>query len=215
MSGLSPMERGATWTYLTTDQPFGSMQERFIRGAIAKIKEHRNRKAAYLKATNLSGHSNPETIPTTQKRSGRETVNRFAGIILTLVLGSLMWLRREHMEAMLRAVHYPLLASFGLWIAFTLYWSRASIGDSTIVHSESRGSRFIHEILLNTAFLLLFLQIFRRIFQDSRSASCRHRGYSPQRASFCRSPCSSSRFGLDFTSGATGEESLPFWVTIN
>jgi preprotein translocase subunit SecA len=159
VSGLSPMERGATWTYLTTDQPFGSMQERFIRGAIAKIKEHRNRKAAYLKAPNLSGHSNPETIPTTQKRSGRETVNRFAGIILALVLGSLMWLRREHMEAMLRAVHYPLLASFGLWIAFTLYWSRASIGDSTIAHSESRGSRFIHEILLNTAFLLLFLQI--------------------------------------------------------
>ncbi len=43
-SGLSPMERGATWTYLTTDQPFGSMQERFIRGMVAKIKEHRNRK---------------------------------------------------------------------------------------------------------------------------------------------------------------------------
>ncbi len=45
-SGLSPMERGATWTYLTTDQPFGSMQERFIRGMIAKIKEHRNKKAS-------------------------------------------------------------------------------------------------------------------------------------------------------------------------
>ena len=42
-SGLSPMERGATWTYLTTDQPFGSMQERFIRGMIAKIKERRRR----------------------------------------------------------------------------------------------------------------------------------------------------------------------------
>jgi len=45
-SGLSPMERGATWTYLTTDQPFGSMQERFIRGMVAKIRGHRNRKAA-------------------------------------------------------------------------------------------------------------------------------------------------------------------------
>jgi preprotein translocase subunit SecA len=49
-SGLSPIERGATWTYLTTDQPFGSMQERFVRGVIAKIKERRSRKAAYLKA---------------------------------------------------------------------------------------------------------------------------------------------------------------------
>ena len=38
-SGLSlTMERGATWTYLTTDQPFGSMQERFIRGMIAKLR---------------------------------------------------------------------------------------------------------------------------------------------------------------------------------
>ena len=49
-SGLSPTERGATWTYLTTDQPFGSMQERFVRGVIAKIKERRNQKAAYVKA---------------------------------------------------------------------------------------------------------------------------------------------------------------------
>jgi preprotein translocase subunit SecA len=45
-SGLSPMERGATWTYLTTDQPFGTMQERFMRGMIAKIKGHRKRKAS-------------------------------------------------------------------------------------------------------------------------------------------------------------------------
>jgi protein-S-isoprenylcysteine O-methyltransferase Ste14 len=162
-SGLSPMERGATWTYLTTDQPFGSMQERFIRGMIATIKERRNQKAAYLKAPNLSGYSNPEPIPAARKRSGRKAVNRLAAIMLTLVLGSLMWLRREHLEATLRAVHYPLLASFGLWIAFTLYWSRTSIGDSTIARSESRGSRFIHETLVNSAFLLLFLQIFPHI----------------------------------------------------
>lgn len=48
--GLNPIERGATWTYLTTDQPFGSIQERFIRGMLAKsgimtaIRKHRNRK---------------------------------------------------------------------------------------------------------------------------------------------------------------------------
>jgi preprotein translocase subunit SecA len=151
-SGLSPMERGATWTYLTTDQPFGSMQERFIRGMVAKIKERRKQKAPNL--------SRPEPIPAARKRSGRKAVDRLAAIMLALVLGSLMWLRREHLEAMLQAVHYPLLASFGLWIAFTLYWSRTSIGDSTIARSESRASRFVHEILVNSAFLLLFLQIF-------------------------------------------------------
>ena len=104
-SGLSPMERGATWTYLTTDQTFGSLQERFIRGMVARIKERRNQKAAYLKTSNLSGHANPEPIPGARKRSGRKAVNRLAAIMLTLVLGALMWLKREHLEAMLRFTH--------------------------------------------------------------------------------------------------------------
>ena len=30
--GLNPTERGATWTYLTTDQPFGSIEERIVNG---------------------------------------------------------------------------------------------------------------------------------------------------------------------------------------
>jgi preprotein translocase subunit SecA len=30
-------DRGATWTYLTTDQPFGRMSERFIRGLVRKV----------------------------------------------------------------------------------------------------------------------------------------------------------------------------------
>ena len=159
-SGLGPIERGATWTYLTTDQPFGSMQERFIRGIIAKIKEQRTRN---LKAPNRSGHSSPELTSVARTGSGRKAINRLAAIPLILVLGTLMWFRREHFGVLLRTVHYPLLASFGLWIAFTFYWSRASIGDSTIARSESRGSRFIHEVLVNMAFLLLFLQLFPHI----------------------------------------------------
>ena len=34
---IDPAERGATWTYLTTDQPFGSWNERIIRGVLRKI----------------------------------------------------------------------------------------------------------------------------------------------------------------------------------
>jgi hypothetical protein len=30
--GVDPRERGATWTYLTTDEPFGQLTERIIRG---------------------------------------------------------------------------------------------------------------------------------------------------------------------------------------
>jgi preprotein translocase subunit SecA len=33
-----PKQRGATWTYLTTDQPFGSVSDRFIRGAMQMLR---------------------------------------------------------------------------------------------------------------------------------------------------------------------------------
>jgi preprotein translocase subunit SecA len=33
-SGVDPRQRGATWTYLTTDEPFGSMTERAMRGLV-------------------------------------------------------------------------------------------------------------------------------------------------------------------------------------
>jgi preprotein translocase subunit SecA len=35
--GLDPTERGATWTYLTTDRPFGEWTERILRGLIRKV----------------------------------------------------------------------------------------------------------------------------------------------------------------------------------
>jgi len=35
-SGLDPSQRGATWTYLTTDQPFGTATERIMRGLVRK-----------------------------------------------------------------------------------------------------------------------------------------------------------------------------------
>jgi preprotein translocase subunit SecA len=35
--GLDPTERGATWTYLTTDQPFGSIEERIVNGLRRKM----------------------------------------------------------------------------------------------------------------------------------------------------------------------------------
>jgi preprotein translocase subunit SecA len=37
-SGLDPSQRGATWTYLTTDQPFGTATERIMRGLVRKYK---------------------------------------------------------------------------------------------------------------------------------------------------------------------------------
>ncbi len=37
-SRLDPSQRGATWTYLTTDQPFGSWSERIMRGVLRKLR---------------------------------------------------------------------------------------------------------------------------------------------------------------------------------
>jgi len=37
ISGIDPSQRGATWTYLTTDQPFGTATERIMRGLVRKL----------------------------------------------------------------------------------------------------------------------------------------------------------------------------------
>ena len=39
--GPDPTERGATWTYLTTDQPFGTATERIMRGIVRKVRAGR------------------------------------------------------------------------------------------------------------------------------------------------------------------------------
>ena len=41
ISGSEPSQRGATWTYLTTDQPFGSVTERFFQGLRRKLRFRR------------------------------------------------------------------------------------------------------------------------------------------------------------------------------
>jgi preprotein translocase subunit SecA len=35
-NGFDPSQRGATWTYLTTDRPFGNYTERVLRGLVRK-----------------------------------------------------------------------------------------------------------------------------------------------------------------------------------
>jgi preprotein translocase subunit SecA len=38
-NGIDPSQRGATWTYLTTDRPFGEWSERILRGVIRKVQK--------------------------------------------------------------------------------------------------------------------------------------------------------------------------------
>ncbi len=42
--GVRPSQRGATWTYLTTDQPFGTAGDRLIQGAMRKAAKNMGRK---------------------------------------------------------------------------------------------------------------------------------------------------------------------------
>lgn len=37
-AGAGPRQRGATWTYLTTDEPFGHLTERIMQGLKRMIK---------------------------------------------------------------------------------------------------------------------------------------------------------------------------------
>jgi hypothetical protein len=37
--GIDPSQRGATWTYLTTDRPFGDYTERILRGLTRKVRK--------------------------------------------------------------------------------------------------------------------------------------------------------------------------------
>jgi preprotein translocase subunit SecA len=41
--GADPRQRGATWTYLTTDEPFGSMTERAMRGLARMVRQRSGR----------------------------------------------------------------------------------------------------------------------------------------------------------------------------
>jgi len=38
LAGVGPRQRGATWTYLTTDEPFGNLTERIMKGLKRMIK---------------------------------------------------------------------------------------------------------------------------------------------------------------------------------
>jgi protein-S-isoprenylcysteine O-methyltransferase Ste14 len=53
----------------------------------------------------------------------------------------------------------PLLASGLLWFAFIVYWSAAAAESSRAVSAESKGSRALHQNLLNAGLLLLFLRL--------------------------------------------------------
>ena len=44
-TGLEPRRRGATWTYLTTDEPFGPMTQRIMRGLVRMLRPHAGRQA--------------------------------------------------------------------------------------------------------------------------------------------------------------------------
>jgi preprotein translocase subunit SecA len=38
-NGIDPSQRGATWTYLTTDNPFGKLSDRIRKGIVSKVKQ--------------------------------------------------------------------------------------------------------------------------------------------------------------------------------
>ena len=53
----------------------------------------------------------------------------------------------------------PLVASGLLWFAFIVYWSIAATDSARATSTESRGSRTLHQNLLNLGLVLLFVRL--------------------------------------------------------
>jgi len=53
----------------------------------------------------------------------------------------------------------PMVASGVLWLAFIVYWSKASKNAALAKTAESAESRRVHELMMNGALLLLFIPI--------------------------------------------------------
>jgi protein-S-isoprenylcysteine O-methyltransferase Ste14 len=70
-----------------------------------------------------------------------------------------------------RSLPVGMTVSFGLWLAFSVYWSIAARNSKPTQTSESVGSRQLHVVLINGGLLLLLLPVpglTRRFLPDSR-----------------------------------------------
>jgi len=53
----------------------------------------------------------------------------------------------------------PLWISAALWLAFTVYWNAAARNAAPTTRAESKGSRQLHQTMMNLALILLFARI--------------------------------------------------------
>jgi protein-S-isoprenylcysteine O-methyltransferase Ste14 len=67
------------------------------------------------------------------------------------------WIANFRMEFSWR--DWPMLASVGVWLLFSLYWEAAAKNAAPAVNSESRWSRRLHVLLANVALLVIFIPV--------------------------------------------------------
>jgi protein-S-isoprenylcysteine O-methyltransferase Ste14 len=72
--------------------------------------------------------------------------------VLAAVVALVMW-RAPHLR------FTPLVASGILWFAFIVYWNIVAVDTGMASSTESKGSRALHQNLLNVALLLLFVSL--------------------------------------------------------
>ena len=96
----------------------------------------------------------PSEKPTTMIKIGGVTLRGPAAAIVMLVIPAVLVVVIVRMHPRI-----GMLISGGLWIAFIAYWSVAAKNSGAAKSSESQRSRSIHELLLNSGLLLLFLPV--------------------------------------------------------
>jgi hypothetical protein len=73
-------------------------------------------------------------------------------LVLAGIIALVVW-RAPHLR------FTPLVASGILWFAFIVYWSIAAVDSGKATSTESKGSRALHQNLLNVGLLLLFVGV--------------------------------------------------------
>jgi len=141
-SSFDPAARGATWTYITTDQPYGSLGQRFV--------------ARFSRRVLV-----PMLAPVSRTVMGRTAkLLQFAGLVLIAGLASHYlspWIVRHLGKPSLPA--WQFWATVVIWLLFSIYWEIAAKNSASVASVESRGSRRLHVFLANAALILILVPV--------------------------------------------------------
>ena len=122
-------------------------------------------------APGASGAENPRERPTLTFQIGKFKLTGWrAGIVLGAIVGAIAGAILAHKSPKADFTHFwidnwPMVLSFGLWMAFSVYWGAAAKNSAKAKISEPLKSTMLQQLMLNVALLLLFIPVPRLMWQ--------------------------------------------------